>query len=153
MPEDTSRGTRRAESHKELKKAVGHIVKSIDNYITENSGDPKIKKMLKKYKPGLMKRLLKYEEVINNIEDDEVAISAHTESIAFIGVIFMIGTLMGSRMMGHHNMRQLRDGFRENTANGRRVALEKKSLTISRILQLKSHVLIYYNLKTANLQR
>jgi hypothetical protein len=75
MPEGTSRDTRREESHKELKKVVGHIVKSIDNYIAGNSGDPKIKQMLKTAKPSLMKRALKYEEVMRNIEDDEVATS------------------------------------------------------------------------------
>jgi uncharacterized membrane-anchored protein YjiN (DUF445 family) len=127
VPEGTSRGTRREESHKELKKVVGHIVKSIDNYIAGSSGDPKIKQMLKTAKPGLMKRSLKYEEVMRNIEDDELAISILYESIAFIGSTFIIGTIGGGGIMVRHIKRQLRDELREKTANGRRVALEKRS--------------------------
>jgi hypothetical protein len=138
MPEGTSRGTRREESHKELKKAVGRIVKAIDNYITGSSGDPKIKRILKTAKPKLIERSLKYEEVMRSIENDDVAISIHTESIAFIGLVLIMGTLMGSRMMGGHIMRQLRDGLRENTANGRRVVLEKRSP----IMQQKQNITV-----------
>jgi hypothetical protein len=138
MPEVTSRGGRQEESHKELKKAVGHIVESIDNYIAGSSGDPEIKQMLRKFRPALTKRSMKYEEVMSNIEDEKLAVSIHTESIAFIGLTFMMGTVMGSRMMGHHIMRQLRDGFRENTANGRLVALEKRSP----VMQQKQNITI-----------
>ena len=138
MPEVTSRGARQEESHKELRKAVGHIVESIDNYIAGSSGDPKIKQMLRKFRPALTKRSMKYEEVMRDIEDDELAVSIHTESIAFIGLTFMMGTVMGGRMMGHHIMRQLRDGFKENTANGRLVALEKRSP----VMQQKQNITI-----------
>jgi hypothetical protein len=150
MLEGTSRGTRREELHKELKKVVGHIVKSIDHYIAGSSGDPRIKQILKRTKPSLVRRSLKYEEGMRNIEDDELAISILYESTAFFGLTFMIGTIGGSRMMGHHIMRQIRDGLKENTANGRRVALEKKSPIMQQKKTITIEVARSYLLQSKN---
>ena len=74
MPEDTSKGTRREESQKELKRVVG-LIYEIDYIMTlrKAPGDQKLKQKLKTIRPGLMERSLKYDKVMKNIEDDEVA--------------------------------------------------------------------------------
>jgi hypothetical protein len=126
MPKGTSPGTRREKSQKELKRVVGLIVKSIDNFITEGSGNEKLRRTLETVRPGLVKRCLEYDKVMSKIEDDELGISIHTESIALIGLTFSAGVMLGSRKMAQHIMSQIRNGLKENTANGRLAALERK---------------------------
>jgi hypothetical protein len=127
MPKGTSQGTRREKSQKELKLVVGLIVKSIDNFITEGSGNKKLRRTLGTVRPGLVKRCLEYDKVMSKIEDDELGISIHTESIALIGLAFSAGVMLGGRNMAQHIMSQIRNGLKENTSIARRVALNNKS--------------------------
>jgi hypothetical protein len=127
MPKGTSQGTRREKSQKGLKWVVGLIVKSIDNFIAEGSGNEKLRRTLGTLRPGLVKRCLEYDKVMSKIEDDELGISIHTESIALISLAFSAGAMLGGRNMAQHIMSQIRNGLKENTSSARRVALNNKS--------------------------
>jgi hypothetical protein len=138
MPKGTSGGTRREESRKKLKRAVGLILQSLDNFITEGSGNEKLRRKLETFRPALARRCLKYDEVMDKIEDDELAILTQTESGALICLAFGVGAMLGSRKMAQHNRSRIRNNFKENTSNGRLAAL-KRSLPI---LQKKKHITI-----------
>jgi hypothetical protein len=149
MPKGTSGGTRREESRKKLKRAVGLLVQSLDSFITEGSGNDKLRRKLEAFRPALARRCLKYDEVMDKIEDDELAILTQTESGALICLAFAVGGMLGSRKMAQHNMSRIRNDFKEKTSSGRLAALErrlpikqkKKDITIeTAVSYLKNHM-------------
>jgi len=128
MTRKTSRDTRREDSLKVLTRMIDLIIiRSIDDYLADGRENKKLRQTLEKVKPNLIKRSLQYNDVINNIEDDKTAILVQDESGALISLAFMLGFLRGTKTIGRHIKKQIRELLKDNTSNARIAALENNS--------------------------
>jgi hypothetical protein len=127
MARGTPQDTRRQDSLKVVMRVIGMLVKgSIEDYLAHGK-DQRLKQIIAKVGPGLIKRSLQYRNVMSSIEDDGTALLVQDESIALMGLAYSMGVIQGSKMMSRNIMKQINELMKENTSSARRVALNNKS--------------------------
>jgi hypothetical protein len=126
MARGTPQDTRRQDSLKVVMRVIGMLVKgSIDDYLA-NGKDQRLKLIIAKLRPGLIKRSLQYRKVMSSIEDDGTAMLVQDKSSVLIGLAYSMGLIQVTKIMSRNIMKKINELMKENTSNARRVALNNK---------------------------